>query len=155
MKAERRVLTYTMHLESEPEKIFPLLCPVREYEWIESWSCDMVYSESGFAELDGIFRTASPANGLVDTWVISRHERPGRVEFVRWNGMRAIHYSISLTAAGAGRTESEWRQVITGLNEEGNDYVRNLDGKEFETMCRMEEKMLNHFLNTGQTYKME
>ena len=150
MKAERKVLAYTMHLESDPETIFPLLCPTREYEWIESWKCEMVYSESGCAELDGIFRTSNPESGLEDTWVISRHERPALVEFVRWNSMRAIHYSISLKTAGPGAAESEWKQVVTGLSEEGNRYVRNLDGAGFETMCRMEEKMLNHFLKTGQ-----
>jgi len=149
MKAERKVLRYTMQLESDPETIFPLLCPVREYEWIESWACEMVFSVTGFAELDGIFRTLDPASGLEDTWVISRHERPSLVEFVRWNSRRVIHYSISLKALGPGRTESEWKQVVTGLGDEGNTSVAALDGKGFETMCRMEEKMLNHFLKTG------
>jgi hypothetical protein len=55
-----------------------------------------------------------------------------------------------LKTAGPGAAESEWKQVVTGLSEEGNHYVRNLDGAGFETMCRMEEKMLNHFLKTGQ-----
>ena len=149
MKAERKVLRYTMQLESDPEKIFPLLCPVREYEWIESWECEMVFSVTGFAELDGIFRTLDSVSGLEDTWVISRHESPDLVEFIRWNSRRVIHYSISLKALGPGRTESEWRQVITGLGEEGNKSVRDLDGKGFETMCRMEERMLNYFLKTG------
>lgn len=149
MKAQRKVLSYTMQLESDPETIFPLLCPVREYEWIESWRCEMVFSVSGFAERDGIFRTTDSASGLEDTWVISRHESPNLVEFVRWNSDRVIHYSISLKALGPGRTESEWRQVVTGLGDEGNNFVRNLDGKGFESMCRMEEKMLNHFLKTG------
>jgi len=149
MNAVRKVLRYTMHLESDPETIFPLLCPVREYEWIESWACEMVFSVTGFAELDGIFRTLDPVSGLEDTWVISRHESPNLVEFVRWNPHRVIHYSISLKALGPGRTETEWKQVITGLGDEGNKSVLALDGKEFEAMCRMEEKMLNHFLRTG------
>lgn len=150
MEVERKVLSYTMQLESEPEIIFPLLCPTREYEWIESWECDMVFSESGFAELDGIFRTVSDESGLEDTWVISRYECPCLIEFVRWNAIRVVHYSISLKAAGPGRAESEWKQVITALGEEGNRYVANLDGNSFEEMCRMEEKMLNHFLRTGE-----
>lgn len=152
MKAERKVLSYTMHLESEPETIFPLLCPTREYDWIESWKCDMVFSNSGYAEPDAIFRTFDPGSGLEDTWVISRHERPHLVEFVRWNSVRVIHYSISLKAEGPGKTESEWKQVITGLKEEGDLDVRNLDGSGFEAMCKMEEKMLNHFLKTGQKW---
>jgi len=153
MNTERKILSFTMKLEAKPEKIFPLLCPVREYDWIESWKCEMVYAASGFAELDGIFKTGNPANGLEDTWLICRHESPVCIEFVRWNTIRAIHYTISLKAVGGG-TESEWKQVLTGLTEEGNEFVRSLDDREFETMCKAEEKMLNHYLKTGEMLKV-
>jgi hypothetical protein len=150
VKAERRIFSYTMQIEAEPETVFPLLCPTMEAEWIESWKCDMLYSESGYAELDGIFRTFNRETGLEDTWVISRHERPGRIEFVRWNEIRAIRYSIALKPAGPGRTESEWTQVVTALNERGNRYLRGLEVASFEKMCQTEEKMLNHYLKSGQ-----
>ena len=42
-KSIRVVKCYTMNLCAAPADVFPLLCPVREYEWIEPWSCDMVY----------------------------------------------------------------------------------------------------------------
>jgi hypothetical protein len=31
-------------VDAPPADVFPLLCPVREYEWIEPWSCDMIFS---------------------------------------------------------------------------------------------------------------
>jgi hypothetical protein len=40
--AKRIVKSYTMHLCAPPAEVFPLLCPVRETDWIEPWSCDMV-----------------------------------------------------------------------------------------------------------------
>ncbi len=43
--------TYTMTIAADAATIFPLLCPVREFDWIDVWSCDVVYSESGVAEL--------------------------------------------------------------------------------------------------------
>ena len=49
-KPIREIKSYTMKIDALPATIFPLLCPVREYEWIEPWSCDMVFSESGVAE---------------------------------------------------------------------------------------------------------
>jgi hypothetical protein len=55
--------------------VFPLLCPVREYEWIEPWSCDMVFSESGLAENNAVFRTHFPAQGGEETWVVCRYEK--------------------------------------------------------------------------------
>ena len=42
-KSIRVVNRYTINLCATPAGVFPLLCPVREYEWIEPWSCDMVF----------------------------------------------------------------------------------------------------------------
>ncbi len=42
-KSIRVVKSDTMNLCAAPADLFPLLCPVREYEWIEPWSCDMAY----------------------------------------------------------------------------------------------------------------
>src|SRR5208283_1284485 len=44
-------------LHSTKDKVFPLLCPVREYEWFNDWKCTMVYSESGVAENNCVFYT--------------------------------------------------------------------------------------------------
>ena len=44
-----------MTLSGSPEQVFPLLCPTREYDWIETWQCELIYSDSGFAEPGCIF----------------------------------------------------------------------------------------------------
>ena len=53
----------TFGIEAPPERVFPLLCPVREHEWIPAWKAEMVHSKSGFAELDCVFRTNNPLEG--------------------------------------------------------------------------------------------
>jgi hypothetical protein len=55
--AKRQFHEYTGFISATPERVFPLLCPVREYEWLDSWHCRMVYSESGVAEDNCIFET--------------------------------------------------------------------------------------------------
>lgn len=37
VKPNRVSRTYTQQLCAEPEEVFPLLCPVREADWIEGW----------------------------------------------------------------------------------------------------------------------
>ena len=74
-KAERVVKSYTMTLGAPPVDVFPLLCPVREYEWIEPWSCDMVFSASGLAENNAVFRTNFPTQGDEENWVVCRYEK--------------------------------------------------------------------------------
>ena len=46
---------------ASPERVFPLLCPVREADWIPGWRYKLIYSESGVAELGCIFATEDAA----------------------------------------------------------------------------------------------
>jgi len=138
-----------MALRGSPEQLFPLLCPTREYDWIETWQCEMVYSDSGFAELGCIFKTSFPTDGPEDTWVVSRYEKPVLIEFVRVNPLRVICYTITLRRADNGGTEADWVQVITGIGEAGNQFVRDMDDEGFNTRMAMVEKMLEHYLMTG------
>ena len=67
MNHARTIKTHTMLLEGTPESVFPLLCPIREYAWIEPWRCTLIYSESGYAEQDCVFQTDFPqAESLPD-----------------------------------------------------------------------------------------
>jgi hypothetical protein len=138
-----------MHLAAAPVEVFPLLCPTREYDWIDTWKCRMVYSESGHAEPDCIFKTDFPSDGPEDTWVVSRYEPPLLLEFVRVNSLRAIRYTIRLLENAEKQTEADWRQIVTGLNEEGNSFVRDLDEEAFRKRMGQLEAMLNHYLSTG------
>ncbi len=149
MNRARLTRSFKMHLASAPEAVFPLLCPTREYDWIDTWKCRMVYSASGHAELDCIFNTDFPSDGPEDTWVVSRYEPSLLVEFVRVNPLRAIRYTICLREIAAGETEADWRQVVTGLNEAGDAFVRGLDEAGFSRRMAELEKMLNHYLATG------
>lgn len=63
-KGIRKTLSHSQQLNGTKEQIFPLLCPIREYDWIENWSCDLIYSDSGFAECDCVFRTINSGTGL-------------------------------------------------------------------------------------------
>ena len=149
----RTTKQHTMRLGGSPAAIFPLLCPVRESEWVEPWRCTMIYSDSGYAEQDCIFQTEFPQDGPPDTWVVSRYERPTVIEFVRVNARRAIRYTITLYAAAEGNTEAEWRQVITGLDADGDAWVEGLSEDDFRGRMGALERMLNHFLATGRMLK--
>ncbi len=63
--------TYTQHLVAPPSRVFPLLCPVREADWLEGWDPPLVLSNSGVAERDCVFLTdASPGHAI---WYVTRH----------------------------------------------------------------------------------
>ena len=157
-KADRtRVyLKQTQHIHAEPEAIFPLLCPVREFDWIPSWDCEIVFTASGLAEEGCVFQTGKAGDvGGVDTWVISRHQPLERVSFVRVNSLRTIRYDIYLRPEGDGSTTLRWEQEITALNAEGDRHVAAQSQEEFATLIGKVEVMLEHYLRTGEPLTVE
>ena len=61
-KPRRLIHSYTQSIKGTPGQIFPLLCPVREADWIPGWETDWVISNSGVAEPGCMFQT-SPRPG--------------------------------------------------------------------------------------------
>lgn len=148
-EAKRCTLTAEQHLNFPAEKVFPQLCPIREYDWISYWKCDLLYSESGYAEQDCIFATEDPH----EIWVTSRYEPNKLIEFIRVSGKWAIRYTITLTNADTETTTLKWKQVITGFNEEGNRYVESSSNDEFSKKIKGLENLLHHYLATGEMLK--
>lgn len=146
--AKRIKNSFVQRFHAPSGKIFPLLCPVREYEWIEQWKCEMLHSDSGIAEKNCVFRTRFPEESSHDIWVITRYEPNTGIEFVRVNALRTMCLSITLTDNGDGTTRAVNEQLLVGLTEEGNQLLDSMaDSFSFE--MRMGEAMLNHYLSTG------
>lgn len=86
---------FVQHIHASPEEVFPLLCPELEKAWLPGWDYRMVHSTSGVAERGAVFETAH-AHGTT-RWIVSEHEAPKRVCFVRWqpDGL-VVHIEIHL-----------------------------------------------------------
>jgi hypothetical protein len=52
--------------------VFPLLCPVREADWIDGWGPIAVWSKSGLVEPDCVFLTRSEPHESI--WYVTCHE---------------------------------------------------------------------------------
>ncbi len=147
--AERDVKSYTMNLCAPPADVFPLLCPVREYEWIEPWACDMVFSAGGRAENNAVFTTDFASQGGAEVWVVCRYETDRAIEFIRVTpGLKVNRLDVHLTAVDEG-TRSIWTNTYTGLSEAGNQWIRNVTDDAFALEKAAVEEMLNHYLKTG------
>jgi hypothetical protein len=152
--AKRCFLSAEQHLNFTPEKVFPLLCPTCEYDWIESWDCKLIYSKSGFAELDCIFTTNFEGDEK-DVWVVDQHEPNKMIQFIRVSENRVIRYRISLTDIGDGQTTAIWEQTVTALTPAGNRYVESLTDLDFGLKMKRLEIMINFYLETGEMLKTE
>jgi len=147
-KPKRVTRTYTQQLVAEPSKVFPLLCPVREADWIEGWDPVVVLSQSGLAELDCVFLTeANPSNAI---WYITRHEPDsGFVEMIKITPtVSACKLSIQLRAVKAG-SEAIVTYSHTSLGPEGDTVVAAFTEEYYRQFMREWEAQINHYLSNG------
>lgn len=153
-KSKQVRVRFVQRFQAPPGKVFPLLCPVREYEWIEPWQCDMLHSDSGIAEKNCVFRTRFPGESSGDVWVINHYEPNIRIEFVRVNALRAMCFSIRLSDNEDGTTSAVNEQLLVGLTEQGNQALDSVADR-FSFEMRMGEAMLNHYLTTGKLLPLQ
>jgi len=147
-KPNKVTRTYTQKLLAEPSRVFPLLCPVREAEWLERWKPIMVRSESGFAEADCVFTTpATPRNAI---WYVTRHEPSNfLVEMIKISPeVTACKLSIQL-AATPGGSEAVVTYTHTSLGPEGDKFVADFTEEYYRDFMQDWEMRLNFFLKTG------
>ena len=140
--------TYTQRLVAPPAAVFPLLCPVREADWIDGWSPLLVLSHSGLAEPDCVFVTdAEPYDAV---WFITRHEpERGFVEMIKITPeVTACKLTIQVRAAGAG-SEADVTYSHTSLGPKGDVFVASFTAEYYVQFMREWEDRMNHYLAHG------
>jgi hypothetical protein len=140
--------TYTQRLAAPPDAVFPLLCPVREADWIPGWDPRLVISSSGIAERDCVFITSGPAGETV--WYVTRHEpQAGFVEMLRITpAVTACRLTIQLRPTKDG-CEAEVTYAHISLGPQGEAFVASSAEESFRRFMQEWEAMLNHYLRHG------
>ena len=82
-KAKRLVQRFKGTFETAVQDIFPLLCPAREADWIPGWDCELIYTDSGYAEKDCIFRTDKSNSAGEGLWIFTGFEVNNYIDLVR------------------------------------------------------------------------
>jgi len=106
----------------------------------------MVYSESGVAEDNCIFKT--PVADHTMTWSVSRYEPPYRIEFVAVVPEQFVmRLNVVLDGVSNG-TNLHWTRMFTGLSETGNGTVEKLAAEGRDKLVKLNQR-LEHFVKTG------
>lgn len=138
--------TYVQYLQAAAAEVFPLLCPVRECEWVEGWKPHAVYSYSGYAEAGCVFTT--PEDDAEAIWVVTRHDPENhRIAFVKTTpGIVVTTIDIALREDATGGTEAEVSYTYTALSENGRAVVEAMTEPAYEQFMRAWETALNDYL---------
>jgi len=134
-RAKRIVKTWRHAVAASAERVFPLLCPVREREWVPGWACEVVHSASAVAEDHCVFRTdldPGPA-----TWVVTRYEPPNRIGFAVFRPELWVErLDLEVLPERDGGSSVRWTRTYTGLSDDGNRQLAEATGPGLE--ARME-----------------
>ena len=153
-KPRRVKHSYTQSISGTPEQVFPLLCPVREGDWIPGWTTDWVISNSGVAEPDCMFQTPPRpgAGGAASIWVITRHDAEAfEVEMFKVTPEFTVgKLQISLSAQGENGTLATISYEFTSLGPLGDTYLEGFTAQWYEEFMLVWEEQMNHYLETGE-----
>jgi hypothetical protein len=144
-KPNRVTHTYRQSLHATADEVFPLLCPVREAEWADGWSPELVISSSGVAERDCAFITGNNPGKAI--WYITRHEPDhGFVEMLKiLPEVTVCRLSIQLSDGGGGCfADVTYRH--TSLGPAGDKLLMKFTAGYYKKWMQAWEKELNRFL---------
>jgi hypothetical protein len=143
--ALHRTAARTLHVTAPPDDVFPLLCPVREREWIDGWNADVLHSRSGLAELGCVF-VARLGPGHEATYIVTHHEPPRAIAFAIFHGAFVETLRIELAPAEGG-TDLRWSRAYSGLLPEGNAWIEANVPAAVEARLAALERMLQSYLD--------
>ena len=148
MSGKRITREFETTISAPVDKVFPLLCPVREYDWIPQWQCEIIYTDSGVAELGCVFSTRLNDGLDKEIWVVSHYEPGQQISFVRTGPNTTIRFQVTLTPAG-NKTTIRWYQEITSLNSSGDQVLAESTKQDYHARMTALNKMLDHYLQNG------
>jgi hypothetical protein len=145
--------TYTQTLDGSPAEVFPLLCPVREADWVTGWTARLVLSDSGVAEPDCVFLTpdaaASPEAEAI--WTMLQHDpAAGTVEMLKVTpGFLVVRLTIVLRPRKGSGCDATVTYCYTALGPDGEAYVGKRTAAAYAEFMRGWENALNAYLRAG------
>ena len=149
-KGAQKTYSHTQINNGTIEQVFPLLCPVREKDWLDGWNYKMIHSDSGIIEKNCVFTT--PHHGTFDTvWHVTEHDELNhRIEFVRVTpAENVVKIDIRLKKFGAQQTKVFINYQYTALNEAQCEFINSGLEKSFLETMDWWETAINHYLKTG------
>jgi hypothetical protein len=145
-----------MDIEGPPDRVFPLLCPVREAQWLDGWVGRPIHAETGVAELGGVFATEHADQAEPTIWLITRHDRETHeIAFAYFvPGQQVVQLEIRAAARGVAGSTLHIEYMRTGISEAGNERLAgDASSGRFDDRMRHWKAAMNHYLATGELLK--
>lgn len=143
----RKTFVFKFYHSTPASLVFPLLCPERQKDWLDGWSYEMKYSESGLIEQDCIFYTSTDSQ-TKDVWVVSFYDIVDRqIEFLRVSPEACV-IKINMTVKDIKdqQAETEIIYTYTALNPRRAFFLEHYMEPLLQKSVNMWGESLNRFL---------
>ena len=162
-EAARQKTEYTIDISGDVDRCFALACPVAELLWIDGWTFDLIYSQSGKNEPGCVFLEPSSGLSMLRSpgahtyWYTTRYctEQHEFDAVLLTRDLTVGHWQIRMADLGDGQTRVRWRLTYTGLGPEGNRIVREpaLSTRMRQALAFLAASM-KHYVETGSVYRL-
>ncbi len=140
-------------------EVFPLVCPVMEYDWIPGWKCNIRYCPSGENEKDVVFREKMTSPYLLNkiagktTWITLLQDRSKHRVHFRWiNKISSSIFKIEMSPVDSSQTKCTFSLDLTIMKDRGT-MVLNPDSKyKIGFLIEGLAAMLKHYCETGDKF---
>ena len=150
-RMKRLVLSDRHRFKHSCEEVFGLACPVREDNWIPGWrnQREIIYTESGLAELSCTFKTKSLPHhlGQPATWVNNVYEPFRKIQYSAMNEEVVYQIQLDLTSVEGG-CEVVITRTWTALTAVAEEFLEKLQ----TDLARKPPdlfRLMDHYLTTG------
>ena len=139
----------SFQLCQDADAVFPLFCPVREQEWLESWNPGVVYSTTGAVEPECVF-TSSDRHGRA-TWLVSHHDSAARIiHMVKLTPeFTACLLKIAVRPLSPSGSEVSVTYSHTALSPAGEEFVEGFSEDAYSRIMAHWKTALEHFFEHG------
>jgi hypothetical protein len=150
-------IKWDVTINAPVEEVFPLICPVREYDWIPGWKCTLVFCPNGRNEKDVVFKEkmSSPfllaKIGARTTWTTVLHDKSNNRVHFRWD----TKISSSLYKMELFPVDSSQTRCTISLNFQINNdsqLTKLKPNSKYKIAFLIEglASMLKHYCETGE-----
>jgi hypothetical protein len=143
--ASRLARRYRQRIHAAPSRVFELLCPEREKDWLAGWNYTMLHSVSGLAEPGAVFATPGAPGAAHDVvWVTVAHVPPTHVRFVRWHpDEMVVDIDIHVSGTGDGESSVDIAYTYTAVSAAGARRIAAMDETQWLAQMHTWEDSMN------------
>ena len=144
-------------IKAPVNEVFPLACPVREYDWIPGWKCNLIYCPNGRNEKDVVFKEKMTSPFLLKkaggktTWLTLLYDKSTyRVHFSWTNRVSTSIFRMEMSPIGSSQTRCTLSLELKTRDERGPKVLTADSEYKIGFLIEGLAAMLKHYCETGE-----